>query len=58
MFLKCFYIFKKKMCNLSWAEKYGVRLVFGKIPDISIENAYQDFIQVNYFKSVLIYFNF
>lgn len=35
-----------KMCNLSWAERYGVRIVFGKVPDVSIEYAMEDFLKV------------
>ena len=47
--LNIFFKFKLlniKMCNLSWAEKYGIRLVFGKVPDSSIEDAMQDFFKV------------
>lgn len=35
-----------KMLNLSWAERYGVRLIFGKIPNVSIEYAMEDFLKV------------
>ena len=34
------------MCNLSWPEKYGVRLVFGKVPDVNLEDAHRDFLRV------------
>lgn len=33
-----------RMCNLSWAEKGGIRLIYGKIPRISIETALDDFV--------------
>ena len=35
------------MCNLSWAEKYGCRLVFGYIPDVTLDDALNDFLRVN-----------
>lgn len=35
-----------KMCNLSWAERYGVRVIFGKLPDVTIESAMKDFLKV------------
>jgi hypothetical protein len=34
------------MCNLSWAERYGIRVVFGKVPDVSFEMAMNDFLKV------------
>jgi hypothetical protein len=34
------------MCNLSWAEKYGCRLVFGSIPDVTLDDALNDFLKV------------
>jgi hypothetical protein len=35
-----------KMCNLSWAERYGARVVFGKLPEVSLDDAYNDFLMV------------
>jgi len=35
-----------KMCSLSWAERYGVRIVFGKMPNITIEYAMENFSKV------------
>ena len=32
--------------SLSWAEKYGIRVLFGKIPDIGPDDAYNDFLKV------------
>ena len=32
------------MCNLNWAERYGVRILFGKIPNVNIELALADFL--------------
>jgi hypothetical protein len=34
------------MCNLNWAEKTGVRLMFGKSPDVSLDDAMENFVQV------------
>lgn len=34
------------MCNLSWAEKTGVRLVFGKVPNVDLSDALKDFLKV------------
>ena len=34
------------MCNLNWAEKYGCRLVFGYIPDVTLDDALNDFLKV------------
>ena len=34
------------MCNLSWAEKTGVRLVFGKVPSVDLSDALNDFLKV------------
>jgi hypothetical protein len=34
------------MMNLNWAEKYGIRVLFGKIPDIGPDAAYNDFLKV------------
>jgi hypothetical protein len=31
------------MLNLNWAEKTGIRLMFGKIPDFSLDDAFNDF---------------
>ena len=42
-----------KMCNLTWAEKYGIRVLFGKVPEITLEDAYKDFLKV--FKTKVIY---
>lgn len=36
-----------KMCNLSWAERYGIRLIYGKIPSVNIECAINDFLKVD-----------
>lgn len=33
------------MCNLSWAERYGVRVIFGKVPNVDIEQAMSDFMK-------------
>lgn len=35
-----------RMCNLSWAERYGIRLIFGKVPNVNIESAVKDFLKV------------
>ncbi len=34
------------MMNLNWAEKYGVRLIFGKVPEITLNDALENFTQV------------
>ena len=34
------------MNNLNWAEKCGVRLLFGKVPEITLDDALDNFIQV------------
>jgi len=34
------------MCNLNWAEKYGIRLVFGSIPAVTLDDALNDFLKV------------
>lgn len=33
------------MCNLSWAERYGVRVIFGKVPSVDIDLAMSDFLK-------------
>lgn len=35
-----------KICNLTWAERYGVRVIFGKVPNVTIEYALNDFLKV------------
>lgn len=34
-----------KICNLSWAEKAGIRM-FGPVPNVSMEDAFEDFLKV------------
>ena len=38
--------FVYKMCSLSWPEKYGIRVLFGKTPEITFDDAYNDFLKV------------
>jgi hypothetical protein len=33
------------MMNLNWAEKYGVRLIFGKVPEVTLNDALENFTQ-------------
>lgn len=35
-----------KMCNLSWAERSGLKLIFGKVPNITLNDAMENFEQV------------
>jgi hypothetical protein len=35
-----------KMCNLSWAERYAARVVFGKVAQVNLNDAYEDFLMV------------
>jgi hypothetical protein len=34
-----------KMANLSWAEKYGIRLIYGQTPAVSVDDAFRDFLK-------------
>jgi hypothetical protein len=34
------------MCNLSWIEKNGIRLLFGNVPSVTIDDALSDFLKV------------
>jgi hypothetical protein len=33
------------MMNLNWAEKYGVRLIFGRVPEVTLNETLENFVQ-------------